>query len=78
MLPILDLDMEGQKKKKKFSEEEIHSQQEVQEQSPRPGGIKVLKKKQLIMKKRTRVKLPKLCKEACPECGDLNISLMAL
>jgi hypothetical protein len=33
------------KKKKKFSEEEIHGQQEAQEQSLRRGGIKVLKKK---------------------------------
>ena len=23
--------------------------------------------------KHTQVKLPKLCNEACPECGDLNI-----
>jgi hypothetical protein len=25
------------------------------------------------MKKHTQVKLPKLYKEACPDCGDLNI-----
>jgi hypothetical protein len=33
----------------------------------------VLKKKQLVMKKHTREKLPKLYKEAYPDCGDLNI-----
>jgi hypothetical protein len=31
--------------KKKFSEEEIHGQRKTQEQSLRPSGIKVLKKK---------------------------------
>jgi hypothetical protein len=49
-------------KKRKFC-----GQREAQEQSPRPGGIEVLKKKH------TQVKLPKLYKEACPDCGDLNI-----
>jgi hypothetical protein len=33
----------------------------------------ILKKKQLIMKKRTRKKLAKLYKESCLDCGDLNI-----
>jgi hypothetical protein len=38
------------KKTRKFSEKEIHGQRKAQEQSPRLGGIKVLKKKQFIIK----------------------------
>ena len=35
--------------------------------------MKLIQRTQKVEKKRTQVKLPKLCKEACPECEDLNI-----
>jgi hypothetical protein len=55
-----------------------HEEQGVQEEpivhSPRPNGSKIPKRRQLFVQKTcTQVRLPKLCKEACPCCGDLNI-----
>lgn len=48
--------------------------EECVSQLPRPGGgIKIQRRRQLVQKKRTRVKLPKLCREECPECEGLNI-----
>jgi hypothetical protein len=44
--------------------------------SPRLSKSKVPKKIQLFFqKKHERVRLPKLCKEACPSCKDFNIFL---
>jgi hypothetical protein len=64
----------SQKKKRKLNHEEQGVQEEPIVHSPRPSGSKVPKRRQLfVQKKRMRVRLPKLCKEACPSCGDLNI-----
>ena len=60
-------------KKRKLNDEGLFDGENLPVQSPRPGGIKLVRRTQKVEKKRTRVKLPKLCKEACPECGDLNI-----
>ena len=37
------------------------------------SGFKFQRQRQLIQKKRARVKLPKLCREECPNCEGLNI-----
>jgi hypothetical protein len=64
----------SQRKIRRLNHEEQGVEEEPLMHSPRPSGSKVPKKRQLfVQKKRTRVRLPKLCKEACPSCGDLNI-----
>jgi ribosomal protein S27E len=64
----------SQRKKRKMNHEEQGVQEEALVHLPRPSGSKVPKRRQLfVQKKRTRMRLPKLCKEACPSCGDLSI-----
>ena len=63
----------SQKKKRKLNEEESGGGEESILQSSRPSGIKVLRRREIVKKKRTRVKLPKLWKEECSECSALNI-----
>ena len=54
--------------------EDLNGQEECVQESPRPnGGIKSLRRRELVQKKRTRVKLPKLCRVECFNCGGLNI-----
>ncbi len=54
--------------------EDLSGQEEAVTQSPRPSGrIKLSDRKQLVQKKRTRVKFPKLCREECPNYEGLNI-----
>ena len=65
-------------KKRKLCDEGSYGEGIFKAQSPRPSGRKPIQRTQNVEKKRTRVKLPKLCKKACPECGDLNIFLMEL
>ena len=60
-------------KKRKQNDEGLFGGENLLVQSLRPGGMKLVRRIQKVEKKHTRVKLPKLCKEACPECGDLNI-----
>jgi hypothetical protein len=74
MLLEQDSVLEAKKRKRKLNHEELGVQEEPIVHSPRPSGSKVPKRRQLfVQKKRTRVRLPKLCKEACPSCRDLNI-----
>ena len=60
-------------KKRKLNDEGLFGGENLLVRSPRPGGMKLVWRIQKVEKKRTQVKLPKLYKEACPECGDLNI-----
>ena len=60
-------------KKQKLNDEGLFGGENLPMRSLRPGGMKLVRRTQKVEKKHTRVKLPKLCKEACPECGDLNI-----
>ena len=60
-------------KKQKLNDEDLFGGENLLVRSPRSGGMKLVRQTQKVEKKRTRVKLPKLCKEACPECGDFNI-----
>lgn len=61
------------KKKRKLNDEEPHGGEQLVPKSPRPGGIREVHRSKIVQKKRTRVKLPKLSKEECSECGGLNI-----
>ena len=60
-------------KKLKLCDEGSYGKGSFKAQSPRPGGRKPIWQTQNVEKKRTQVKLPKLCKKACSECGYLNI-----
>lgn len=65
----------NQRKKRKLTsnDEVLDDEEESTPGSRRPTGTQELRRTQRVQKKRTRVKLPKLLKEACPECADLNI-----
>ena len=60
-------------KKRKLNNEGLFGGENLPMRSPRPGGMKLVRRTQKVEKKCSQVKLPKLCKEACPTCGDLNI-----
>ena len=60
-------------KKRKLNNEGLFGGENLLVRSPRLGGMKLVPRTQKVEKKCTQVKLPKLCKEACLECEDLNI-----
>ena len=65
--------MEVRRKKRKLNDEEPHRDEQPIPESPRPGRMREKRRSEIVQKIRTRVKLPKLYKKECLECGGLNI-----